>query len=325
MHTVLRSAKLKTGETMDVVRVTCPDEEYRERILPFLAHKGPEWQVPLRENLAAPLEGLAQHFYLGVVGDEIVGNASHVEGLARPVALLQHVFARPERRRQGICSAIINTLMADFVARGGRASYLHTVYQSPAYYIYQSVGYVGYRDTGSMEWFPDREFRTDYFLRRPATVRDTRWEDWPLLQALYAVEEGWYLRSIHFGQWGRWDYEAEYVYLRQQMGEGLIAQVKVLVADTGAVVGQAYLAREQRFRQSTCRLDFFVHPNYYAEASALLDALDLDRAAKVQCYVESTQPEKAELLEKRGFRLEAALPRQVQRGDEWLDVSIYAL
>jgi len=325
VHTVLRSVKLKTGETMDVVRVTCPDEEFRDRILPFLAHKGPDWEVPMRENLAAPLEGLAQRFYLGVVGDEVVGNASHVEGLDRPVAILQHVFTRPDRRRQGICSTVIGTLAEDFLSRGGRASYLHTGHQSPAYYIYQSVGFVGYRDTGTMEWFPDPDFQAEYFRPRPITVRDTRWEDWPRLEALYSIEEGWFLRSIHFGQWGRSGYEGEYISLRKAMREGGVEQVKVMVAEGGAVVGQAYLSRDRRFLRQTWLLDLFVHPNYYDDAHALLGALELDRGAKVQCYVDSTQPEKAALLEHRGFRLEATLPRQVQRGDEWLDVSIYAL
>jgi hypothetical protein len=176
-----------------------------------------------------------------------------------------------------------------------------------------------------MEWFPDPDFQAEYFRPRPITVRDTRWEDWPRLEALYSIEEGWFLRSIHFGQWGRSGYEGEYISLRKAMREGGVEQVKVMVAEGGAVVGQAYLSRDRRFLRQTWLLDLFVHPNYYDDAHALLGALELDRGAKVQCYVDSTQPEKAALLEHRGFRLEATLPRQVQRGDEWLDVSIYAL
>ena len=323
MHTCLRSLKLKTGETLDLLRVTCPDAEYRDRILSFLGHKGPDWAVPMRENLDGPLEGLAQHFYLGVVGEEIVGNASHVEGLARPVALLQHVFTRPERRRQGICSAIIGALTQDFVARGGRASSLHTGYQSPAYTIYQAHGFVGYRDTGAMAWFPDPDFRTDFFRPRPATVRDTRWEDWAPLEALYATEEGWYLRSLRFAQWGRSGYEHDYIQLRLGLRQGRMAQAKVLVADDGAVLGHAYLARNGAFRDDTWLLEFFVHPNGVGEAPALLAALDLNVGAKVQCTTDSASPEKAALLEQRGFRLEATLRQQVRRDDDWLDVGIY--
>ncbi len=325
MHTVLRSLTLKTGETMDVVRVTAPDADYRDRILPFLAHKGPDWEVPMRENLDAPLEGLAQHFYVGVVGDEIVGNASHIEGLERPVAILQHVFTRPERRRQGICSAVIGALTEDFIARGGRASYLHTGYQSTAYTIYQSRGFVGYRDTGIMEWFPDPDFRTDFFRPRPTTVRDTRWEDWALLEALYETDEGWYLRSLRFGQWGRSGYEGDYIRLRLGLRQGRLAQAKVLVADNGAVVGQAYLARNGAFRDDTWLLEFFLHPNYAGEASALLEALDLNVGAKVQCYTDSASPQKAEALARCGFRLEATLRDQVKNDDEWLDVSIHTV
>jgi GNAT superfamily N-acetyltransferase len=321
----LGSAQLKTGETMDIARVTAPDAEFRERVLAFLAHKGSDWQVPMRENLAAPLEGLGQHFYLGLVADEIVGNASSVEGLERPVGILQHVFTRPERRRQGICSAIIKAYAADFAARGGRAAYLHTGYQSPAYYIYQSAGFVGYRDTGTMEWFPDETFCEDYFRPQPVAVRDTRWEDWPLLEALYGTEEGWYLRSIHFRQWGRSGYEGEYVALRRQMAEGQVEQVKMLVAEGGAVVGHAYLSRNGLFPGDVWTLDFLVHPNFHNEAGTLLDALDLKARSKIQCYADSAQPEKSGALLARGFHREAVLRRQAQKTDGWLDVSIYAI
>jgi hypothetical protein len=316
---------LQTGETLDVVRVTCPDEEYRDRILPYLAHKGPDWAVPMREHLAGPLEGLAQHFYLGVVGDTIVGNASHVEGLEPPVAILQHVFVPPERRRLGICSTIIRALAEDFVARGGRVSYLHTGHQSPAYYIYESVGFAGYGETGIMGWMPDPSFATQHFRSRPTTVRDTLWQDWAPLEALYEVEEGWYLRSVYLRQWGRSGYEGQYIQLRLRMREGRVAQAKVLVAEDGGVMGHATLARDEFLHGDTWLLDFLVHPNHVGEALPLLEALDLDGSEKVQCYVDSAQPEKADLLQRRGFRREAHLSRQVRRGEEWLDLEVYAL
>jgi GNAT superfamily N-acetyltransferase len=325
VRTQLGSVRLKTGETLDIVRVSAPDAEFRERILAFLAHKGPDWQVPMAENLEAPLEGLGQHFYLGLVGDEIVGNASSVEGLQRPVGLLQHVFTAPDRRRQGICSAILRAYTHDFVARGGRAAYLHTGYQSAAYYIYQSVGFIGYRDTGTMEWFPDETFPEDHFQQAPVIVRDTRWEDWALLEALYAIEEGWYLRSIHFRQWGRSGYEGEYVALRRQMREGSVQQAKVLVAESGAVVAHAYLWRNTMFPGGLWTLDVFVHPAFYGEADALLEALAVEDMGKVQCFADATQPEKVGLLCRRGFEPEATLHRQARREDDWLDVGIYAI
>ncbi len=325
MKTQLGSTKLKTGETMEIVRVTAPDAEFRDRVLAFLAHKGPDWQVPMEQNLAAPLEGLGQHFYLGLVGDEVVGNASSVEGLERPVGILQHVFTDPERRRQGICSAIIKAYAEDFVARGGRAAYLHTGYQSPAYYIYESAGFVGYRDTGTMEWFPDTAFQEDHFRPGPVTVRDTRWEDWALLEALYEVEEGCYLRSIHLRQWGPSGYEGEYIALRRELGEGKVQQAKVMVTEGGAVVGHGYLWRNNMFPGGVWTLDSFVHPSFYRDAGVLLEALNLEGKGKIQCFVDAAQPEKADWLRQRGFQPEATLRRQARRDDGWLDVIIYAV
>ncbi|MGQ9732136.1 MAG: GNAT family N-acetyltransferase [Candidatus Zipacnadales bacterium] len=309
---------------MNILRVTCPDEEFRERILAFLAHKGAEWQVPMRENLRAELEGLRQHFYIGVIGEEIVGNASSIEALDRPVGLLQHVFTPPERRRQGICSQIIHTYVHDFDARGGRAAYLHTDYNSPAYHIYKSAGFVGYLNTGTMERFPDRNFHEDFWAARPVIVRNTKWSDWALLEALFGTVEGWYLRSIAFRQWGRSGYEEEYVRLRKGLEEGQVCEAKVLEAENGAIVGLATISRNQLFKGDTWLLDFFLHPHFVEQGGVLLSALNLELDTKIQCYTESSQPQKDALLKAAGFTLEATFPNQVRKGETWLSVNVYA-
>ena len=323
MNERIKTVELKTGESMDILRVTCPDAEYKDRILPFLGHKGDPWEVPMRLNLEAELEGLGQHFYIGVVGEEIVGNASSIEALDRPVGILQHVFTPEARRRQGICSAIIHAYAADFDARGGRAAYLHTGYDSAAYHIYASAGFVGYLDTGTMERFLDPAFEADFWAPRPVTARDTQWQDWALLEALYGVVDGWRLRSFHFGQWGRCGYEGEYVYLRKELGEGRLQQPKVLEAGNGAVVGHAYLSRGGLLRREGWMLDFFLHPDYYDQASVLLDSLDLNAVERVWCLADAAQPEKGEMLKRRGLKLEATLPRQAKIGEEWVDVRVY--
>jgi hypothetical protein len=316
--------ELKTGETMDIFRVTAPDAEFRERILAFLHHKGQPWQIPMEQHLQAELEGLGQHFYIGVVGEEIIGNASSVEGLERPVGILQHVFTPPARRRQGICSAIIRAYVEDFDARGGRAAYLHTGYDSAAYHIYKAAGFVGYRQTGIMERFPDPHFHEDFWAPRPVTVRDTRWADWALLDALFGIVDGWFLRSIYGHHWGRSGYEGQYVHNRKDLVEGRIAEIKVLEAENGAVVGVAYTVRDHVFHGDTWLLEVFVHPNHSGERERLLAAVNLRLGAKVHCYCDPTQPEKARMLEAVGFTPEATLPRQVRAGETWLDLTIYA-
>ncbi|MGD8238366.1 MAG: hypothetical protein PVH68_07440, partial [Armatimonadota bacterium] len=108
MHERLDVVTLKSGEGMEVVRVTAPDARFRDRVLPFLGHKGEPWEWPLRLALDADpaVADLSTHFYLGLVGDTVVGNITHVEKLERPVGILQHVFTPPEQRRKGICTAL---------------------------------------------------------------------------------------------------------------------------------------------------------------------------------------------------------------------------
>ncbi len=325
MNTKLETVALKTGESMDILRVTCPDDEWADRILPFLAHKGSDWQVPMEENLKAPLEGLGQHFYIGVVDGEVVGNCSSVEGLHRPVGILQHVFTPPEHRRKGICKSLIHAYVRDFDARGGRAAFLHTGYDSAAYHIYASAGFVGYGETGTMERFPDEQFHQDYWKPGSVQPRETRWEDWALLEALYGTVDGWYLRSTYFNQYGRSGYEGEYVEMRRDADAGRLQNVRILEGTGGAVVGQAFTHQSKMFAGSAQVLDFFLHPNHYASASALLSDIDLHGMGRVLCYCDSTQPERGEILVERGFTLEATMPRQLRKGDEWLDVLVYGM
>jgi len=325
VNTKLDTVTLKTGESMDILRVTCPDGEWADKILPFLAHKGSDWQLPMEENLKAPLEGLGQHFYIGVVDGDVVGNCSSIEGLHAPVGILQHVFTPPEQRRKGICKSLIHTYVKDFDARGGRAAYLHTGYDSAAYHIYASAGFVGYGETGTMERFPDEQFHQDYWKTGWVQSRETRWEDWALLEALYGTVDGWHLRSTYFSQYGRVGYEGTYVYLRRGMDVGSIQNVRVLEGAGGAVVGHAYTTRLAMFNRCSHVLDFFLHPNHYASASVLLNDIDLHGLGRVLCYCDSAQPERGEILVERGFTLETTMPRQLRKDDEWLDVLVYGM
>jgi len=95
---------LKSGERMQIVRVAAPDEQFKDRILPFLGHKGEPWERPLRLALDGDpaIADLSTHFYLGLLGETVVGNITHVEKLEQPVGMLQHVYTPPEHRRKGI-------------------------------------------------------------------------------------------------------------------------------------------------------------------------------------------------------------------------------
>jgi predicted N-acetyltransferase YhbS len=276
-------------------------------------------EVALQEGLPT----LTMHFFECVVDGEIVGNLTTVEGQQRPVAILQHVFTTPAHRRKGICRALMTALSEDFVARKGRAMYLGTGYESPPYWIYHSFGFRSIAGTGYMRWLPGGGSDEEYFAPGPVEVRDTMWADWPALDALYLVPEGWYLRGFRFGQYGLVSYEGAYPTLVEAREKGSVPDIKVLSKADGAVMGHAFVATQPQWKGEPYVLDFFVHPNFEDEAERLLSSLILPTDRKLQAYADTEAETRCEALEAAGFEQEALLRRQIQRGEEWLDVAVY--
>lgn len=323
MVETLEHVELKSGERMAVVKTTAPEPDWCDRVLTFLVHKGDLWLDPMREGYQRGLDALVMSDFMGVLEDgQVVGNITTAEHLG--VGILQHVFTSPQHRRKGICEALMAALCRDFVARGGRASYLGTGYDSAPYHIYERFGFRGCGDSGKMIWFADPDFERSWFAPAPAAVRDTRWDDWPLLGALYAVRDQWRLKGMYFGQFGHANYESEYLSLRRAMAEGKVLQVKVLATDAGAIVGHAFVAPQAAWRGRVWVLDFMLHQGFYGQAGALLSALELPAAAKVQAFCDERARDKMAALEALGFEREGVFARQMEDQDHVpLDVVVY--
>ncbi len=308
MEKHLDTVELKSGEQMRVVRVTAPDDAWRDRILPLLGHKGEPWGWQMQVVFDEDLEGLEQRFYVGVLeAGELVGNVMTIESMDPPIGILGHVFTPPEHRRKGICSHLMQAVVDDFRERGGRALFLQTGYDTPPYDIYASYGFKGYRDTGTMALLNEPEFFDRQFRVRPVQVRDTIWGDWAPLEALAEVPEGWYLRSALLGVYGFAGFEGQYIEARKRMEEGSIEQFKVLAADDGAVMGFAILGRMEGFPGRPMALDLHVHPNFVDAAPELAQSIVLPDGATVLAFADSGSEGKPEVLAAAGFEHEATL------------------
>jgi predicted N-acetyltransferase YhbS len=269
--------------------------------------------------------GLRTSFFVCLLGGEIVGNITTADALERPVGMLQHVFTSPDHRRKGICQALMQVLCDDFVARGGRAMFLTTGYDSPAYWIYHSFGFRGIGETGSMRWLPDEDFMAGYFAPGEASVRGTVWPDWPCLDGLYLIPEGWYLRGCAFGQYGHSSFEGAYPSMVEALREGHVLQVRVLAKADGGVMGHAMVTTMGQWPGRPYLLDFFVHPNFEDQAAKLLQGVDLPVDRKVHCFCDAEAPGRMAALEAVGFKPEAVLKDQLRRSDQALDVMLYSL
>ncbi len=309
MEHTLAEVTLKSGEAMTVVKVVAPAPDWRDRILPFLQHKGDPWLWQMGTAFDEGLGDATMNFFEGVLDDgTIIGNITTAESHDRPIGLLQHVFTPEAQRRKGICSHLMQALCDDFRARDGRVMYLHTGHDSAPYHIYESFGFVGYEDTGSMALTLDESFRSDYFWPAETTVHDTDWVDWVPLEALSETVSGWQMRNFYLGKYGFSGFEADYIRLRKDMASGNVQQFKVLRTEAGAVPGYAMLGRCGHWPGKPFALDAFVHPHFYGDTAKLIDAIELPEDETVLAFADSSSCPKLDALSARGFAQLGAVP-----------------
>lgn len=316
--------ELKSGERAQVWKVTAPDPQWAETLLTFLVHKGQDWLEPMREALQTGLEGLTMNFYECTLGEQVVGNITVLESLDRPVGLLQHVFTLPEHRRKGVASALMEAIRQDFRIRGGRAMYLGTGYQSPPFWIYHGYGFRPIGETGHMRWLVEDGFLDKYFAPGPVRVRDTRWGDWPLMEALYATVEGWTLRSLSQRLYGQSNYEGPFVALMGALAKGRVKQSKVMVKQDGAIVGHAAVWAQPEYPGEPWLLEFFVHPSFHERAGELLGSIFVTPGHKLQAVADSDAWDRHRALREIGMWREACLRRQFLWQGRWLDLHYYS-
>lgn len=326
MEKTLAEVTLKSTEPMRIVRTTAPEPAWTDRIMPFLHHKGETWLEPMRKAYNEGLDRLEMHNYMGLLDSgDIVGNINTFEH--QGVGILAHVFTPDHQRRKGICTHIIHALRDDFVSRGGRAMFLGTGHDTPPYHIYETVGFRGRGDSGKMTWLVDETFDESYFALDDVvttSVRDTRWEDWPKLEALYAVAGQWQLKSCYLQLMGHTGFEGPYLTMRKEMQAGTIGDVKVMQTDSGAIVGHAMLATQPLWKGRALVLELMVHANFYPIATDLISAMTIPVGVKVQAFCDERASDKMAALEHAGFEKEGFFAAQAEDEDHRpMGVAVY--
>ncbi|MFQ6043060.1 MAG: GNAT family N-acetyltransferase [Candidatus Poribacteria bacterium] len=323
MYTKLRDVKLKTDEDMEVGVVLAPDDEYADKIKPFLDHKPGNFKWHIEKCFEEELDELETRYYIGQLNNEVICNIMIVEH--EHVGILGHVFTSPDQRRKGACTAVINAQMKDFKRRNGEALYLGTGYDSPAYYIYKSVGFESvYPLSGFMKYWANDDFEEKYFSKDGTHVKEVQWNDWGKMTALTGIIDGDYLRSIAFNIYGPANFEGGFLDFKRELEDGeRYRDAKLLESENGAIVAFATIIPDFRWRGDVYILDVFAHPNFWDDADKLLKALKSPQD-KIQCYSDSTPTGKAECLQKVGFQQEAVMKKQIRRDEDTLDVLVFA-
>ena len=315
MYESLGQIELKTGEQVELGLVRCPDLEWAEPVEKLLEHKRGVWNWQNTQVLRQET-GIEVYFYLlhrqGVPFANIM--TAELEGVGH----LGHVFTRPEDRRKGAVSQLMTAQMAHFRARQGRALFLGTGYDSPAYHIYRAQGFESIEPrSGYMAYFassPDA-FEADYFAGGAIAIQEVSWKHWPASAPLFTGDFPGVVRCAPLRLFGRNSTEGPFLDLIHDEGErrenDQAPRVRVLVQQRSrAVVGLAMWDWDPLWPE-TCLVDVYCHPHYWGEAPALLESLALPEAERFLAYADTTGPEKQQNLKAAGYRQTGQYPGRV--------------
>ena len=323
MYKKLGNTVLKTDERMEVGVITAPDERHAEEVKQFLGHKGGNWEWHIERCVIESLDELETRFYVGKVNGSIITNIMTVEH--EGIGILGHVFTLPDQRRKGACKGAMAYQMEDFRQRNGRALYLGTGYNGHPYHIYHSFGFESViPESGFMKYHVNTDFEEHYFSPAPAKPKSVEWHDWPKVTALSGIV-GWdALRSLTWNVFGPTNLEGGFLGFKHTLEtDDTYDDAKLLVTESGAIVGWATVCRDSQWRNAVAILDLFFHPNFVESVPTLLSALQFPEL-KVQCYVDSAAKKKAAVLEAAGFACEGRFKNQFTYNGQHYDVLVFA-
>lgn len=317
----LGTVTLKSGERVSAAVVRGPDATWQDRITSFLAHKGDPWNWQNSELLTRDV-GVESWFYLLHREGQPFAHQMTVE--RDGVGIFGHVWTNPADRGQGAAGALMGLQMAHFRGRRGRALYLGTRFDSPAYQIYRKHGFVGIEPgSGYMTWTdgPLATFETDYFAPGPTVIEPVDWPHWPTAPALFISAVPGIMRCTPLKLAGRKSTEGSLLpAIHDRQSSNAVSSVFVLRKANGAVVGLAAWAVDEFSPDLICA-DVFCHPTHWTQAGALFrQTLASAPARRCVAYADSTCPAKVAALTTEGFRLSATWPQRLTHASGTADL-----
>lgn len=296
---------LKSRERVQAAAIRGPDEQWRAQITRLLGHKGDIWRWQNSELLNHDT-GIEPWFYVLHRDGRPFAHVMTAE--LNGVGIFGHVWTEPADRGQGASGRLIDQQMMHFRRRGGRALYLNTSPDNPAFALYQRQGFAAIEPgSGAMDFVPEgrAKFAADWFAPGPVQIEPVHWRHWPTAPALFMADIPGVARCVPLGLFGRMtSEEALLPWIQGANGR----QVFVACKSNGAVVGVAAWNRDPIHAAEVC-VDVFCHPQFWTAAAPLLDEV-LGRAPATRrlAYADPNWPEKRAALVAAGFRPGATPP-----------------
>lgn len=291
---------LKSGERVSVAAIHGPDEVWRDQVSRLLAHKGDIWRWQNTELLTHDT-GIEPWFYVLHRDGRPFSHVMTAE--LNGVGIFGHVWTEPADRGQGASSRLIDKQMMHFRRRRGRALYLNTSPDNPAFELYQRKGFVPLQPgSGAMDFVPGgrAQFEADWFAPGPVEIEPVEWLHWPTTPALFMADIPGVARCVPLGVLGRMTSEDALLPFIQSAGG---RQVFVARKSNGAVVGVAAWGSDP-IEPGNVGVDVFCHPHFWAQAAPLLRVTlrEVPGGRLRVAYADQNWSEKHSALAAAGFR-----------------------
>lgn len=330
MYKKIKDVVLKTGESVELAMITGPDLEWGPRIEHLLGHKGEPWNWQIHQCLSRPDLGLETYCHILSKAGRPIANICTFE--AHGVGIFGHVYTVPEERKKGAADFLNQQVMADFTARGGRALYLGTTYDSPAYHIYRKHGFESVEPKSGYMVFTKKgkpAFEKEFFAFTPdsVTVEPLAFKHWPVLPALTMMDHPARLRVLGMNIVSATSTESGSLELMKNAADEnkpVAAQVAVTQKQQ-APVALACWKPDLYFGPRVALLDVFFAPGFETDAVKTIQALllNLPSDRKIVCYADGLWPQKETVLQAAGFTREATLRNHLKSGEAVLDVTVW--
>jgi len=282
----------------------------------------------------------SDYFLVGELNGEIAGTLWYcTPANCRETAYMGEVFTEERQRRKGIATKLLEVAVDIFRKNGGGSIYVTNLCPRAPHEIYRKLGFRAY-GYGQQSYGGiirlivngrTEDFDGDYYKYDSITsIRNVNWGDLPHFIALLNYPHEWIVRAYNFGLIGPAVFD--------ELGRSFMNFMKtvkpgncclVLEDSRKRMVGTAYSSSLLSRSQSHVKtVDLLVHPNYYGEASHLLETLteelSRNKVDKLQAYAAAQDESKVEILRHCGFEKESTMQDQLLIGGKKVNLEAYS-
>ena len=321
---------MEQAPPIEIRKLTAPLED--AELLTLLSHKRGPWMDDIRSRTQGECGGSLDHYILARADNRLVAHLWYtVSADDKRIGFLGHVYTRPDYRRKGIASRLMEAAMADFVGEGGMVMQLYTsnVVTVPFYERFGFENVYAGQALHEIDWYMRYPAEAQGLLDRwlsPAEskIRKVGSGDLPKYCLLYNLEHRTRLKDCAQGIGT--GLECEYKFITTVDKISRSEGVCCVLENGEIIVGAASLMKPGFTHLShVAVVDFYLHPGFKSRGRELLDAC-LSQTSELGVeivYAMGVDEEKRRTFAHLGLRQKAVLAKHYKIGSLYFDCEIF--